>query len=393
MEPATQDACESAMDALEAGHSQVALQILAPFPDGSDPAVCQIRAAAYIVKGNLAKAEATCRAGLKVWPNNPSIEKTLARCLPKPATEPVEQRGKLDRIQKAMHHRPYLPLLLMGAIFFTPTGIDRITAEEATGPVFVRDEFTAEQLGIQVDESGRPYETHLVDAWPDSVEQRVVVADWEVEDGRVRSMDGISISITPAGSLTNAPEIDFDVDTVELSALVGHYIGNDGEPFEGTLGLQVRVPGAEVAQWGTTQFGAGTDGGLIGLVTDRAARLDDRSGEFIPWQQIDEMQDFATFDVVDGQGVDAAIFGTGGDGAFPLVRGYDVDGELVAAMLFDNVTPWRLMIDEGSMPADLEALEEQHAECMRGERDVRVVELQNGETTMFCQLDIEALPQ
>lgn len=71
------------------------------------------------------------------------------------------------------------------------------------------------------------------------------------------------------------------------------------------------------------------------------------------------------------RGPETIVFSNGyGDGAFPLTRGYDDKGDLVAVMIWDTRYPWRLAVPDGEPPADVTEREEQLIECMEGRREV-----------------------
>lgn len=271
-------------------------------------------------------------------------------------------------------------------------GSERLGSSDQTESV--RGIYSAEQIGVQVDASGRPYDTHWVTHWPIDGVQREVLQDWSIPDGKLLVMDGNWIEIGPSSNREHAPVVDFDTEDLLLVAHWGVYSLPDGERVRAALGIEIRVPGSTVETWGTTEYGFSTDGGVGGVVTVRATDLDEGNRDsFIPYEDIDYESSLQIFDVVDGEGTDAVIFSLGGDGSYPLVRGYDADGVMVAAMVFDGIYPWRLMIPEGRPPPDISAIEEQYAECMRGERDV-VLSDPYGVVGSdgYCDIDYDALP-
>lgn len=343
-------------------------------------------------------ALASCLTALEIWPDDEALQRTFARC------RTAQQRGQVNR--PAMQPRHLLQrVVILGAaslFLFYFVGLPLLAAffdrpvSAWDSPNFVRGEYTADELHLVLDENGRPYDIASPEYWPERVELQQL-AEWTVPDGRLLSMDGTWIHIGPTQVAEHSPKLEFSSEELQLSSIAAWWPQTDGgEPYKGSIGIEVRVPGTRVATWGPTEFGAGTDAGIIGMVTEASFALDGTDGEFISYDQMGDWWDsgsaVATFEVGDGGSFDAVLLSTGGDGGFPLVRGYDEDGQFVAALLLTLDYPWRLTITEGTMPPDLAAKEEQLIECMAGERDVRVHDMGEGRTVLACEINVDELP-
>lgn len=391
-----------ALDALEARDHERALNLLAPFPDDASVTIWKLRVAAHVIADDPDAAVETCRTALEIWPEDEDLQRTLERSLVAQEQRLASPNGPSAERPRRLFGARAVTLagaLLIGLPFIgSPfiTGLFNVAASVSDSSTLGRGEYGAEELHIALDENGRPYDVGNAEYWPDSVKLQPLM-EWEVPGGRLLSMDGNWIEIGPNGLADDSPVLEFNSEALVLSSLVTTYPDPEGgEPYEGSMGIEVRRAGAQVTVWGPTEFGASTDGGVIGMVTHAALAFDQNDGEFIPHQQIqawfDASEAVMPFDFVNGEGTDAVLFSTGGDGSFPLVRGYDANGELVAALLLSLDYPWRLMSHEGTMPPDLAAIEEQYAECMRGERDVRAYDLGDGTTRLSCEINIDELP-
>lgn len=59
-------------------------------------------------------------------------------------------------------------------------------------------------------------------------------------------------------------------------------------------------------------------------------------------------------------------------GGFPMSNGFDADGRLVEIVLPTLTYPWRLMVPDGTPPADVTKREDELLECLNGDRPVTV---------------------
>jgi hypothetical protein len=123
----------------------------------------------------------------------------------------------------------------------------------------------------------------------------------------------------------------------------------DGRPYD------VQGASDSTVEWGPFEHAYGTDGG-VGAVTSQAvigvASTPPARDSFI--EDVDHGATYQLFDLDGAPGVDSMIFSNGfGDGGFPLSRGYDEAGEMVAVMIWDNRFPWRLAVPDGTPPPDV----------------------------------------
>ncbi|MCB0962895.1 MAG: hypothetical protein KDA98_06260 [Acidimicrobiales bacterium] len=244
----------------------------------------------------------------------------------------------------------------------------------------------AEELGIVVDPSGRPYDM-TSDQWSpdDEIEVRPVTT-LELEDETVRTLAGEALGLEgdepdPTVRFTGADE-------VEVSAIVR--IPSGDEATTRPVGIRLDVPGTEVARWGPFRPAYGTDGGMGAVASDAGyGRLDRIEGEEAIGRLVDGEPTVALD--VDGGGDDVVLFDNGyGDGGFPMAEGVDAEGETVALVIWSLIHPWRLGIPDGEPPPDVTRAEDQLAECLAGARGLVRRTLVHGdgqETVSRCALD------
>ncbi len=229
-------------------------------------------------------------------------------------------------------------------------------------------------LEVSLDPSGRPYELVV----PENVRIRFEeLTTLLVPDGNLRVMNGSSIEVDPAFFAEESTVVDLG-STVELEVSLIR------EVFEGwtaILGVRIQRPESEVARWGEFEIAYSTDGGVGGVTTmsviERAGNEEDDEDGFNPvGREVMEGWDFEQTDVFAGDldgidGNDTIVFQNGyGDGTFPLARGYDSAGDLVAIMIWDTRYPWRLAVPDGDPPPDVTEREDQLVECIDGTREV-----------------------
>jgi len=138
------------------------------------------------------------------------------------------------------------------------------------------------------------------------------------------------------------------------------------------LGVWVGPSDAEVVAWDPFETAYGTDGGLGGIVPASVVTL--AQGMSIDSQWVEEEDFEATYRLHDLDGVpglETFTFSNGfGDGAFPMSRGRNAEGDVVAVVIWRTDTPWRLAIPEGKPPADVLTQEQNLIECLAGERPI-----------------------
>lgn len=235
-------------------------------------------------------------------------------------------------------------------------------------------------LDISLDPEGRPYDTTLFDG---TTVRREVVGELAVPNGELVVMDGNAIQVDPSffrdgGSVpvVAAPtRIVDDLHFLDVAIVweVWDQLDPDGKPFESVLGVRLGASTARVATWDPFEDAYGTDGGTGGVmatsVFDIAEQLGDRM--LIEEPNFDAQYEFFDLDGVPGD--DTFTFSNGfGDGGFPMSRGRDAAGEVVAIMIWRAQVPWRLAVPEGIPPADVALREENLIECLNGQRQIDV---------------------
>lgn len=236
----------------------------------------------------------------------------------------------------------------------------------------VRRTFTAAELDIPVDPQGRPYDSGSLLYGADRVD-REPVASLVIPDGELRVMDGNHIEVDPAFFGDEATVVDFDTEELVADVVWERF---DDRGASTVLALVLSVPDATVERWQPLEFAYGTDGGLGGVTSQAVIEV----AETLPDDDVDLFIDDYDFEAqvshfdLDGQpGTDTIVFANGfGDGGFPMSRGLDTSGRLVALAITDTRYPWRLAFPEGTPPLDITQREDEIAECLAGERDVEV---------------------
>jgi hypothetical protein len=231
-------------------------------------------------------------------------------------------------------------------------------------------------LRVSLDPDGDPYDVTI----PQGVElRRRGLAGLVVPGGLLVTMDG------------NAAEVDLaffggeamKVELFTARVLEVEIIEEVSDLGSAVLALRLQEPGTDVVRWGSFETAYTTDGGrgaiTTGTVIERAIEEGDGadginrlSAELMI--RADEEVVLADLDGIAGD--DTIVFSNGsGDGRFPLAKGYDSRGVIVAVVVFDSRYPWRLMVPDGIPPRDVQIRESQLVQCVDGLREV----LGNGE--------------
>lgn len=229
-------------------------------------------------------------------------------------------------------------------------------------------------LEVSLDPSGRPYELVVPEDVAIRVEELTTLL---VPDGNLRVMNGSSIEVDPAFFADESTVVDLG-STVELDVSLIREVFED---WTAILGVRIQRPESEVARWGEFEIAYSTDGGVGGVTTvsviERAENEEDDEDGLNPvGREVMEGWDSEQTDVfvgdLDGiEGNDTLVFLNGYcDGTFPLARGYDSAGDLVAVMIWDTRYPWRLAVPDGDPPPDVTEREDQLVECIDGTREV-----------------------
>ena len=133
------------------------------------------------------------------------------------------------------------------------------------------------------------------------------------------------------------------------------------------MAIRLEVPDREVERWEPLQYAFGTDGGLGGFTTtDNLGRTPDAP----PGNRFEIKFDSALnlLDLDGRDGDETFVWGTGGDGGFPMTVGRDSEGRAAALLFWNYDQPWRVVIGDGIPPADITQREEELFECMNGTR-------------------------
>jgi hypothetical protein len=220
---------------------------------------------------------------------------------------------------------------------------------------------------VSVDPAGRPYDAELLEG---TTTETRPLARLHVAEGRLRVLDGNALEVAPSSE--DATAVDFAAEDLDVR-IVWEVREAGGREHEVVLGVRVEVPGASVAAWGRFEPAYGTDGG-VGAVTsqaviDRAEARGFDGDPFIPEAEIDRTAAVQLFDLDGVPGSDSLVFGNGfGDGGFPMARGVDAGGQLVAVVVWHPRYPWRLAVPDGSPPPDVTEREDQLQACLDEQR-------------------------
>lgn len=248
-----------------------------------------------------------------------------------------------------------------------PTTASDWTPQTTDAPVF--EVTTAEALDIELDEDGRPFEIPR-SWWADDVVPEIV-SQLTVPRGDVVVLDGNALEVDPWFFRDQATSARFGSETLDLTFF---WDGPASAEYRSPLAVLVAEPGAEIARWSAFEYGYGTDGGVGAVsaqsVVDAAESLGNR--EMIAADEVDYEASHQLFDLDEVPGIDSVIFSNGiGDGGYPMVRGFDRGGDLVAIVVWHNRHPWRLVFPEIEPPPTVRDRERELIECMAGERGVR----------------------
>lgn len=267
-----------------------------------------------------------------------------------------------------------------------PTAIVRTTGVPTMRPT------PAEELGIVLDATGRPFDYYRGPAGT-TTEQRLLTR-LQVNDGPLEVVDGdalyrpllVTIGETESVDFRAGTELDLRIIWQQRAIDEGtaenreddrtkfYPIGDasDGEREESILGVLVSVPGATVSRWARFEPAYDSADGLGAVISRAALEWADDNIEFGEPLLVDPLPDDRPYRLVDvdgEQGFDLFLFDNGGEpGAQVLTEGFDADDRLVAIMLWHRRHPWRLAVPEGSPPPDIVEREEELMDCIEGRR-------------------------
>lgn len=243
---------------------------------------------------------------------------------------------------------------------------------------------TAEELDIELDATGRPYDVEQ--GWYDGTTLVTEpIGTLHIADGELRVLDGSMLEVDPVGLLDGEfVPVAFDVERLDVTMLFAGLPPTDDQTDtdrparRAAVGVRLDVPdAAPVATWQPYEFAYGTDGGVGGLTS---GEIVDGAADQLPYSEGGDF--FAEWDYAaeyylgthaSTEGPDVFIWPNGfGDGGYPMSKGLDADGRLVSLVLPTLTYPWRLMITDGTPPADVTEREDQYLECLAGTRPVSV---------------------
>lgn len=228
---------------------------------------------------------------------------------------------------------------------------------------------TPEELSVVLAaDTGRPYELQLGDSWEQLELVRTEIGTLVTDAGDVHVIDGNLLELGVHDS--PHPVVSFEQHELQVAELVLH---QDGRP-RWWAGVVIEDPHRSVVRWAEFELAFGTDGGAGGVFADAVVphmeqwEADGRPSDLFvhtydspePW--IDQ---HATT-----SGFDSYVFSTGGDGAFPMARGYAPDGSLAAVVIWGELYPWRLAFPGIEPPPDVIDREAELLECLQGRRGV-----------------------
>jgi hypothetical protein len=224
------------------------------------------------------------------------------------------------------------------------------------------------------DGAGRPYD---LGGPAISVPKPIAIGTFEVPTSPLLVGDGITVSSEFRPSVNEFKGLPV---RQHSSWNVSAVMANGGVAV-----LLLQQPRSTVARWSAFEAAYGTDGGAGGLtskvpigapgwqkmadlfgggslrkmryLTDHGALLDKHSPRETYYALvINDADENGQFDTIQ--------FNNGyGDGAYPLARGLDADGRLVAVAITSQIVPWRLAVTEGTPPPDVTREEDRIAKC------------------------------
>jgi hypothetical protein len=269
------------------------------------------------------------------------------------------------------------------------------TATPRTTGVPTMQPTPAEDLGIALDEDGRPYDNDW-GPMDDTVETRRVGV-FEVPDGVLEVIDAESLYQPPLVDIRDTETVRFRTATeLELSIVWQQRTVPDGESpstegridpvrwyesaaggstdgrYEAVLGVLLADPDATVVRWGRLQTGYNSGAG-VGAFTSRS--LLNWAGRNLTAEQplvatpLTPGNPFKLVEVDDVDGPDVFVFDSGaGPGRGVLTEGFDENDQLVAVMLWDARYPWRLSVPDGRPPTQIDEREGELIDCIEGRR-------------------------
>ena len=235
----------------------------------------------------------------------------------------------------------------------------------------------AEDLGIALDRSGRPYDNY----WgPEgAVAEMRLLTRLQVPGGRIELVEGEAFQRLLPVTVRETTTIDFrESGEFDLRIVWERQADEDDDTAETSdetiLGVFVGLQDRTVARWGRFATAYESSNGLGGITTrsvlDWAGRNLEPDQPLIDGDFIDG-RPFILGDLDTEPGRDIVFFDHGvgrGLREFVYTRGFDEDDRLVAIMIWDQRFPWRLAVSQGSPPPDVTEREDELIDCIEGRR-------------------------
>lgn len=241
---------------------------------------------------------------------------------------------------------------------------------------------SADDLGIALDERGRPYDNY----WgPEgaTAEMRLLTR-LQVPGGRIELVEGeafqrpIPVTVSNTTTIDFRASGDFDLRVVWERRQVDEPAADsetaDPSYEESILGVFVGMQGRTVQRWGSFANAYESSSGLGGITTrsvlDWAESNAEPATPLIDGEFIDG-RPFILDDLDTEPGRDIMLFDHGVGRItrdFVYTRGFDEDDRLVAIMVWDQRFPWRLAVSQGTPPPDVTEREDELLDCIEGRR-------------------------
>ncbi len=219
---------------------------------------------------------------------------------------------------------------------------------------------------VWFDAQGRPFDVTLLvgDRFTKPIAK--VVGRLRIEGSPVMVGDGSTLSIARdfAPRLDEFVEVAFGPNVNEVDVRL---LTDEAQPQ--TNGFRLDMVGASpVERWGSFELAYGTDGGSGGVTTKYV--LERNAGQPSNYEAMNDFDlDVQFADNDELSGLDSFVFANGfGDGSFPMSRGIDASGRLVALVIWTGVQPWRISVPDGTPPPDVSEREQEVADCLAGKR-------------------------
>jgi len=232
---------------------------------------------------------------------------------------------------------------------------------------------SAEELGIVLDDDGRPYDNY-VGPQGTTTEERLL-GRLTVDRGRLYLMGGESFLEPGVIGSADKTTVNFRNQTeFEVRIIWQRPDGPEDDPVETMLAVRLAVRGETVESWGPFKDGYTTESGLGGIISRTSFEFGRdllEPDEAVLADGLIEGRPFLFADLAGEVGRDLFLFENGsGPGSFPYSEGFNSDGRLVAIMVWHPRYPWRLAVPDGAPPPDIVEREAQLQACIDGTRTI-----------------------